>query len=121
MLKASPIYPPILVFNYKLCPEGDQHVYIGETARNLYSRGKEHMANAQSRNREAFMKKHNLEKHHGADEDFCAKVTGSFKDCLTRQVSEGVYLRKSPHSVLNSKAEWHQPALWRVRNEIIFK
>ena len=43
-------------FSCKLCPEGDQHVYIGETARNLYSRGKEHMANAQSRNRESFIK-----------------------------------------------------------------
>ena len=27
-----------------LCPEGNRQVYIGETSRNLYTRGKEHMS-----------------------------------------------------------------------------
>ena len=64
------------------------------------------------------MTKHQTEKHHGAEADFAAKVTSSFRDCLSRQVSEGVYIRRSEYEVLNSKAEWHQPALWRLRSEL---
>ena len=46
------------------------------------------------------------------------KVIGCFKDSFSRQISEGVHIRRSSYDVLNSKAEWHQPALWRVRNEL---
>ena len=106
-------------FGCNLCPEDRKHVYIGETARNLYTRGKEHTSNFVARNKESFMKNHQIEKHHGADADFSATVTGRFRDCLSRQVSEGVHIRRSQHIVLNSKTEWHQPALWRIRSEIV--
>jgi hypothetical protein len=65
------------------------------------------------------MKKHQAEKHAGVEPNFEARVTNVFRDCLTRQVSEGVSLRRSNVEVLNSKSEWHQPALWRVQNEIV--
>ena len=51
--------------------------------------------------------------------DFGAKVTGSFKDALSRQVSEGVYIRRGGNSILNNKSELHQPALWRVQSELM--
>ena len=50
--------------------------------------------------------------------DFKAAVMSSFRDSLSRQVSEGVPIRHSSETVLKSKAEWHQPALWRVRQEL---
>ena len=40
------------------------------------------------------------------------------RDCLTRQVREAVLIRRSQVQVLNSKSEWHQPALFRVQQEI---
>ena len=46
------------------------------------------------------------------------KVIGQFQDCLTRQVSEGVSIRRSSDRVCNSKSEKHQLALWRVHIEI---
>ena len=101
-----------------LCSEDNQCVYVGETARNLYTRSKEHLQNYRRRNGESFMKKHQMDRHYGAEADFGAKVTGVFRDCLSRQVSEGVYIKRSPHEVLNGKSEWHQPALWRVRTEL---
>ena len=58
-------------------------------------------------------------KHHDRPAMFNAKVTGTFKDCLSRQVSEGVEIRRSNKIVLNTKSEWHQPALWRVQREIL--
>ena len=74
---------------------------------------------SRKRNSDSFIKKHQDEKHFGLPADFGAKVTGQFQDCLTRQVSEGVSIRRSSDRVLNSKSEWHQPALWRVQSEIV--
>ena len=102
----------------QLCPEDQQAVYLGETARNVYTRGKEHQRNYAKREPESFMHKHQQAKHYGAEADFKAKVKYSFKDCLSRQVAEGVCICKCEKEVLNTKAEWHQPALWRVRSEL---
>ena len=102
----------------QLCPEDQQAVYLGETAQNVYTRGKEHQRNYAKREPESFMHKHQQAKHYGAEADFKAKVKYSFKDCLSRQVAEGVCIRRCEKEVLNTKAEWHQPALWRVRSEL---
>ena len=104
-----------------LCTEEQKGIYIGESSRNLYTRGKEHVGKYRSRkrNHDSFMKKHQQEKHGGREADFKAKVTGVFRDSLSRQVSEGVHIRRGGRSILNSKSEWHQPALWRVCNELI--
>ena len=40
------------------------------------------------------------------------------RDCLTRQVRENVLIRRSQVPVLNSKTEWHQPALYRIQLEV---
>ena len=74
---------------------------------------------SRKRNSDSFTKKRHDEKHPGLPSDFGAKVTGQFQDCLTRQVSEGVSISRSSDRVLNSKSEWHQPALWRVQSEIV--
>ena len=58
------------------------------------------------------------EKHESEADNFVAKVTHCNTDCLTRQVREGVLIRKSQKQVMNSKAEWFQPPLYRIRNEI---
>ena len=105
-------------FSCNQCPDGGQSVYLGETARNLYTRGREHVRNYDRQNSESFMNKHQTEKHAGVAADFGAKVLKSYKDCLSRQVSEGVHIRRCKNVVLNSKAEWHQPALWKVRSEL---
>ena len=105
-------------FECQLCPPGDQAVYIGETSRNLFTRALEHTANYRNRKRNSFMNKHQTNKHNNEEANFKAKVTGSFKDCLTRQVSEGVSIRRCNVEVLNMKTEWHQPPLWRVQSEL---
>ena len=101
-----------------LCPDDGKCVYVGETSRNLYTRGAEHITKQQTQDPESFMHKHMVDEHPDEMGDFEAKVTGVFNDCLSRQVSEGVYIRRCEYKVLNSKSEWHQPGLWRVRNEV---
>ena len=100
------------------CPEGDKSVYIGETSRNLFTRGKEHMSKYVNQKEDSFILRHQEERHASNPATFDAEVTASFRDCLSRQVSEGVHIRRSKVNTMNSKSEWHQPALWRVRSEI---
>ena len=64
------------------------------------------------------MNKHMKENHEGEVDNFTAKVTHVNKDSLTRQIREGVLIRRSKKTLMNSKTEWFQPPLYRVRNEI---
>ena len=100
------------------CPEETPSVYIGETSRNLYTRAKEHQHKRKKKDEKSFMANHQAEKHQGESGHFQAKVIKSFQDCLTRQISEGVYIRRSEVQVLNTKSEWHQPSLWQVQSEV---
>ena len=65
------------------------------------------------------MSKHLKEEHVGVDSDFRARVTHTNKDCLTRQVREGVLIRRSRKELMNTRTEWFQPPLYRIRNEIV--
>ena len=105
----------------RMCTDEEKGVYIGESSRNLYTRSREHIGKYNSRKLrgDSFMKQHQDELHGGAEADFQAKVTGTFRDALSRQVSEGVHIRRGGRSILNSRSEWHQPALWRVQSELM--
>ena len=100
------------------CPEDSQAVYVGETARNVYTRGREHTKNYDQKKAESFMLRHQTDRHALAEADFKARVVGSYRDCLSRQIAEGVQIRRCEKETLNSKAEWHQPSLWKVRSEL---
>ena len=82
----------------QLCPEENRPVYIGETSRNLYTRGKEHLGSehrGETEDKElSFMKQHMEEHHTGMVSRFAGKVTRTNKDSLSRQVREGVLIRR---------------------------
>ena len=101
-----------------LC-QGDRSVYIGESARNLYTRGSEHKQKYDSNSEGSFLTKHQQEKHRGMAAEFAAKVTGTYRDCLSRQISEGVFIRRCDAMLMNTKSEWHQPPIWRVQSELL--
>ena len=103
----------------QLCPANSKSLYIGESSRNLYSRGKEHTSSCNGRKEKSFMWRHQREEHGGVAGNFTARVTGKTRDCLTRQVREAVHIRRCSVPVMNSKTEWHQPPLFRVQNEIL--
>ena len=68
---------------------------------------------------ESFMKKHEEEVHGGQVASFKARVTHTNKDCLTRQVREGVLIRRCRGPIMNSKTEWFQPPLFKIQNEVV--
>ena len=91
--------------------------YWGETSRSLYTRMLEHI-NGQNTDG-SFIRKHKEERHNGEHVVFEARVTHVNKDCLTRQVREGVLIKNSIVDTMNTKSEWHQPSLFRVQSEVV--
>ena len=70
---------------------------------------------------EAESTKHQAEKHNSQSAKFEMKVLGSFKDpmSMSRQITEAVMIKNHQGTLLNSKAEFHQPSIVRVRQEIV--
>ena len=95
-------------------------MYIGETAKNLYTRMKQHY---NSRGEDSFISKHLEEAHTGMGREgnFATKVTKTNRDCLRRQVREGVQISQqgSKRTLMNTKSEWHQPSLYKIQSEIV--
>ena len=96
------------------CMECADAKYIGESDRNLFTRGSEHL-----KNKNGFIVKHQSEKHSGELPNFKWKVLKTFRDPLSRQTAEAVSIRRHEGELLNSKAEFHQPPLVQVRSEIL--
>ena len=94
---------------------GRVSTYAGETGRNGYSRGKEHLDAIRLEDEENPMWKHCVVEHGGLKAEFSMKVVGRFYSCLVRQVNEAVRIEMSEADcVINSKAEFHQSPLVRV-------
>ena len=66
--------------------------YFGETGRNAFSRGEEHLSNMEAEDiNKSVLKLHAIHHHNGRDDvNFTMKVTGSHPNCLDRQVTERV-------------------------------
>ena len=63
------------------------------------------------------MYQHQQEVHGGAEPDFNMKVLKSFKNPMSRQIYEGVKIRRS-NSTLNTKLDFYQQSTYSVRREI---
>ena len=95
----------------------DKSAYNGETARNFYTRNLEHTDKFVKKKPDSFMYQHQLEAHGGSEPDFNVKILKSFKDPMSRQIYEGVKIRRS-NSTLNSKLEYYQQSTYNIRREI---
>ena len=85
----------------------------------MYSRGKEHVGKLQKRDEASFMHRHQVEKHGSGPAEFKMQVVKSCRDPLTRQVTEAVMIKNHRGELLNTKSEFHQPPLVRIRSEIV--
>ena len=99
------------------CEEcGDK--YVGESSRNAYTRGNEHMKEYKNKCKNSIMQRHADEKHneHDANTKYRMKVTGLYKnDPTLRQVTESVRIRNSDNKhLINNKTEWNSGGLIEV-------
>ena len=94
-----------------VCEEWGDDVcqYFGETGRNAFSRGVEHLNNKEAEDaNKSVLKLHSIHHHDArADVNFSMKVTGSHPNCLDRQVRERVNIEN-----------FSGPAFMNRRNEM---
>ena len=90
-------------------------MYEGETGRNGFTRGLEHLAALRLEDEENAMWKHCVVQHGGVEAEFEMKILRSFNSCLERQVNEAVrIIINKADIVMNSKSEFRQAPIIRV-------
>ena len=77
-----------------------------------------HEDNYSNRRPESFINNHQQEMHGGQAPDFKCSVLKTFKDPLSRQVCEGVQIRRLPGGVLNSKLEYYQQGTYTMDRQV---
>ena len=86
--------------------EGD--VYYGETHKNAFSRGGEHLTDYRLQREHSVMRKHCVKKHNGDDQEFEMKVVDYVRgDPTKRQIMEAVRINSIDETKrINDKKEW---------------
>ena len=98
-----------------------EKVYIGETARTPYLRGREHMEDLNNKRERSVLWRHCREFHQGEilRRKFRMDVIGVYtNDAMLRQVGEATRIQRTPaQHLMNDKAEWNYVRLPRVTVE----
>jgi hypothetical protein len=92
-------------------------IYVGESSRSMYERGKEHQKDRKDLAEESHQVKHWLLEHPEleAPPKFKFTIISSFGDPLTHQLSESVRIEKRGINILNSKSEYSRCQVPRLR------
>ena len=105
---------------YEWVCQDDDSSYVGETARNFYTRSGEHLDKYKKNAKDSFIRNHQKEFHQDKSPNFKVNVLKSFKSSLSRQIYEGVSIRKQQNAkTLNSKLDYYSTATYNVRREIL--
>ena len=98
------------------------HKYIGETARSVYERNREHLSDMQQIKPCSHLLKHILDLHEEEKPEdivFNVRVLSYCKNSFERQIIESVIIQKErDHHLLNSKAEYNRSAVPRLTTKI---
>ena len=103
--------------NFKLSPpDYPPSIYVGESSRSLYERGREHWRDFKSKNENSHILKHHVLHHDGEGEpEFHLQLVRTFRTALTRQVHEAVRIQEwGEDRILNSKAEFNRCTIGRL-------
>ena len=98
------------------------HVYHGETGRNAYTRGLEHLDSLRLRDQSSPLWRHTRGVHSDTDPPpaYTMRVTGSFKnDPTLRQITEGTKINNTPeHRLINTRAEWRHTPMTSTQTQL---
>ena len=94
---------------YEIKCDGCGSRYIGESACNAYTRGKEQERLLQEKERSSLLWTHCTEELDGNIQGFKMSVKKTFhNDSMLRQITEAVYIRKTPdNKCMNGKEKWN--------------
>ena len=97
-----------------LCKElGKDSSYQGETGRNAYTRGKEHLQKLASGSKSSPLVNHQEQHHGGQEPSFQMQILRTFKQPLDRQIEEANRIVETSQNPLNlnSRSEWRSTPL----------
>ena len=103
----------------RLCKaKGETVSYVGETARSLYERCREHLKDNMSNKTKSHMKEHYEESHGDETEKmddiddmmkvYEVKILERYHSSLQRQIGEAVHIRRTSGTLLNDKDEFNR-------------
>ena len=98
-----------------------ERIYIGETSRTPYTRGREHLEDLRHKREKSVLWKHCQKFHQSEDQGrrFRMDITGTYRnDAMLRQVGEAVKIQRTPaQHLMNDKTEWNYFMVPRVTVE----
>lgn len=100
--------------------EGRKEVYIGETSRSSYQRGREHQAEIEDRKATHPMVQNFQEIHRDQNQDILMQTIHLPRTALERQVWEAVMIDRlstKPQQCLNLKTEWGQSKMHTLQTQ----
>ena len=96
-------------------------IYVGETARSIQERSKEHWDGYKSKDKDNHIYKHWILHHQGEGEPrFVMRVVQFHRSALSRQVGEAIRIRRRG-VVLNSRGEFNRCKISRLSLEQVIK
>ena len=103
---------------------GKEAVYIGETSRSGYVRGKQHLEAIRDheKNQSNAFAKHKREPHNNEETQFKLEIIAYHKTPLERQIREAVEIvRARADTIMNSKLDYFQPSIRKITFGDIFE
>ena len=97
-------------------PTNHPSIYVGETARSLYERGKEHWRGYMTQAEDSHIYKHH-QLHHGGEGEpsFHLRPVRFFRTALSRQLAEAVRIQRwGEEVILNSRSEYNRCKIGRL-------
>ena len=96
---------------YKIECSECRDYYIGESSRNGYTRGREHLTSLENKTADSVLYRHIRDKHSDHNcvrPTFKMTILATHQSALNRQVSEAVMINKAPSTnrLMNRKTEW---------------
>ena len=97
-----------------MCSEFD-YIYHGETVRNAYTRGNEHISALQKQYKNSLLLRHTTQDHSNNDFTCYVRVTGIPSRELNRHIKEEMTINNTPRDqLINNKAEYGHNKLVRA-------
>ena len=97
--------------------EDSRGIYVGESSRSMYERGKEHQKDGKDRAEDSHQWKHWANEHPDMEGNprFKFRIIASFSDPLTRQLAESVRIDRRGMEILNSRSEYSRCRVPRLQ------
>ena len=110
-------------YEIKCLRDGCDYVYMGETSRNAYCRGGEHLEGIRKRYTDSVLCQHIHECHNSEfGEPPCHQYIMNVTDChnttLDRLVTEAVKVEQSKHPTLNRKQGFRVNSVLKLRTSL---